>query len=70
MSGPNPSLPNYGQIGYFHESHGISPSKAAKMLVGAARAMHPPKGQRPAKISGRGIVKSAGTLFHQNGGKK
>lgn len=67
MSSPN--LPNSG-IGYFHESHNISPSKAASMLVKAARAMHPPKGSRPHKVSGRGIVRSAGTLFHQGGGKK
>ena len=72
MTGPNPSLPNYANpngVPYFHESHGISPQRAGKMLTSVARSHTKAKGG-PRKFSGRGLVRSAGSLFHQGGGKK
>lgn len=69
-----PNYPNPNGPGYFHPSHGISPSKAAKMLVSVARShMKAPKGKgrAPARIrSGRGLMRQAGSLFNRGGGKK
>ncbi len=69
------NLPNYkpGSIGYFHPSHNISPSKAAKMLVGVARSHSkgkPVKGKRaPIHVrSGRGLMRQASSLFNRGGG--
>lgn len=69
MSGPTfPNYSNPGGIGYFHESHGISPQKAGRMLVSVARSHAKTKGG-PRKMSGKSIVRSAGRLFNA-GGKK
>lgn len=61
------NMPNYGAPGYFHASLNMSPQRAAKVLVGTARAHHQGKQKR---LSGKGIVKSAGSLMKHGGGKK
>lgn len=58
--GPTNYVP--GQIGYFHESHNVSPFKAAKMIMKVASAHA--KGNHKAK-TGKG--KSRGDRFMVRG---